>query len=373
MVRYRTEHSYLNDNLEVFGDRMDEFLSMLEADGRSKANMANIKAAMRSFLARCPCVGLGSMDAQVFGSVRAGMEADGLNPIYVRQAMLYMGRFVGFETGTNPNLDSDLGAGFDWCDGHLGRFLFQPELEEHTAWLRDSGYSERSVVRVRTHVTLALRILEREMGVASLDDVTAECFRLVEGMAASKGVAYVANLRFNLERFLRCFTSRSPLDMSKGPMPASYESTPEWTAFRDMLASYVADMEERGLRPRTVRTNARCAEMGYRAVIENVGLIPLGSVDYHAVRRVRLSMSNLRQRTARHYLSEFGRFIEFSFGFNPYRQAALLWSKEEANRTWITKSSWSLIWAEADVTQRAILALAGGMGMRRAEIAGLLV
>ncbi len=44
---------------------------------------------------------------------------------------------------------------------------------------------------------------------------------------------------------------------------------------------------------------------------------------------------------------------------------------QASDRTWIFMAQWKQLWKAADVTQRLVLALAGGMGLRRFEIAQL--
>ncbi len=63
--------------------------------------------------------------------------------------------------------------------------------------------------------------------------------------------------------------------------------------------------------------------------------------------------------------------LDFFYGINPYLRANLIWSHEQVERDWIFKSQWETLWNDADVTERLILALGGGMGLRRSEIAGL--
>jgi integrase len=81
--------------------------------------------------------------------------------------------------------------------------------------------------------------------------------------------------------------------------------------------------------------------------------------------------AHMKQTSVRHYLQCFGKVAEFAGGVNPYRQAAMLWGIEQVDRTWISKEGFATAWGLADPEERLVLALAGGMGLRRSEVAGL--
>lgn len=371
MARVRTARCYLKENLAAFGCHLDEYMAFLAADGRTGYNLANVRAAIRSFLARMPPMGPEDVGPEEMELVRGVMAADGLHPVYIKQAMLYTGRFIGHMTGRNPYLQIDPDGAPDWYEGHLGRFLFQDELEAFTDALRSAGYSESTVNHARLHAVVCMRVLEKDLGVARLEDVDARCMDHLGRMMAGVSADRRTNVLFNLGRFVGHAVGR-PVGASASQSFLGYRDTPEWSDFQTRLSEFLEDQVERGLRPRTVGYLRRDATSAYKAIAESFGPVRISDIDLHMMREARRRMSGrMKQVTVRHYLMCLGRVIEFSHGVNPYRQAAMLWGVEQVDRTWITPDDWKRAWAIADETERVVLALAGGMGMRLAEIAGL--
>ena len=105
--------------------------------------------------------------------------------------------------------------------------------------------------------------------------------------------------------------------------------------------------------------------------MKEFGPIHPRDINYHHIRRLRNTITNLKQRTIRTYLNRLGKMLEFFYGVNPYHQADVLWFPEATERDWIFKAQWKELWNRADETERLILALGGGMGLRRSEIADI--
>ncbi len=91
--------------------------------------------------------------------------------------------------------------------------------------------------------------------------------------------------------------------------------------------------------------------------------------------RLRIDSSHdVKETSLRESMVVLGMFLEF-LGNNAYRRAKMMWNIDEDTtyRTWITHDEWLQIMQSATPMEKVILALGGGMGLRRAEIAGLRV
>ncbi|MBR4504210.1 MAG: site-specific integrase [Candidatus Methanomethylophilaceae archaeon] len=368
MVKVKTESCYLKENWLAYGEKVESYLAFLASDGRGHHNLACIRASIRGFLARMPPAAPDGIDAETFRAVAAIMEKDGLNGYYSRMAMLYMGRFMGHAYGRNPFLEIDPRAAPRWVDGHMGEFLFQAELNFHLARLESAGASVSTLTRVGTDIATLCRALERDMGIRSLAAIDGDCFGHLDAVIQGVDPARKANALYNLRRFLRDVAGASP---ERHQEAGAHATTEEWSEFEGLLDAFIADQTERGLRPRTLSSLRRNIANGYRAIVEWEGPVRVRDIDLHMIRRARLRLDGVKQRTVRTMLCDLGRFVHFTAGHNPYLQADMVWPFEEVRRTWIGRGDWERLWGAADETQRAILALGAGLGMRRAEMAGL--
>ena len=87
---------------------------------------------------------------------------------------------------------------------------------------------------------------------------------------------------------------------------------------------------------------------------------------------LRTLFDDVMESTARTYMSSFGKFIEYLTGNNPYTAAGISWNKAQiVNRKFIFREQWEKLKAVAEPDEMLILMLGAGLGLRRAEIAGL--
>lgn len=374
MVTARTSIDYIKPNLEIYGSYLDDYLNELRAGGKSESGVAFVKRCIRSFLARCPPKEPKEITAMNMADVSAVMEADNLRPLAITESLVHTGRFLCYITGHNPYNEIDPNSKEEWFEGHMGEFLFQDELDEYIEYLNGRGLSQNgSVRRKRIHITICCRILEKEMGITDIELIGEDCFFHLSGLMKDLSESVSKRILFNLDEFVRYYTLNNPLkDMKRRRFDRKkYEDTEEWMEFMDLLEEYKDDMVERGLRPRSIQGIVLSVKEGYQALIEEFGPVRVEDIDYHHIRYLRNNMTDLKDRTIKIYLGRLGKFLEFHFDFNPYRRADLVWSPQQVNRTWIFKDEWKILWDAADVTGRLVLALTGGMGIRRAEVAGI--
>lgn len=368
MVTARTSTDYIKPNLEIYGTHLERYRDALIEGGKSEHGARTILGSIRTFLARCPPTDPDCITPELMADVSARMEADGLLPLTVRQALIHTGRFIDFITGTNPFNAIDPDSREDWFVGHMGRFLFDHELEEYSKHLGKRGYAADSIRRKRIHITICCRVLEKELGTGSIEGIGPECYICIRTLTSHLNPNVSNMIINNLDGFVRYFTGIS-VSKSMKRRRDDIEDTEEWREFEELLEGYRQDRIERGLRPKSIQGITYSIEEGYRALVSEFGPVRAKDIDYHHIRHLRNSIKGLKQRTLRIYLGRLGKMLEFWFGVNPYHRADLVWSPETVGRTWIFKEQWRVLWESADVSERLVLALGGGMGLRRVEIA----
>lgn len=257
-----------------------------------------------------------------------------------------------------------------WFVGHLGDFLFEEELAGFIAHLESTGLSEGTSLRSKCiHAVQCCRVLNKDMEICSLDMVGCECLSHLDGLVEDLNVKVSRRIMYDFCEFVEFATGKNPQKIREGESNrVPYMDTDEWREFMDLADVFENDLTERGLRPSSIRGMVSAVRRGYRILIEQFGPIRVEDIDYHHIRYLRNNVAGVKQRTLKRYLQNLGKMLEFSFGRNPYRVAGLLWSKESIDRSWIFKAQWKELWVSADVTERLVLALMGGMGLRRAEV-----
>ncbi len=373
MVTARTTTDYINANQQVFGTHLDRYTDYLINGGKSKGGAEHIRKYIRAFLARCPPCRPEEITAEKMAEVCTVMENDGLIERYRNESLIHTGRFLEFVTGSNPYNRIDPESKERWFVGHMGEFRFQSQLDSYIRMLEDTGLSKDSVRRKRIHAVTCCRVLHKERNILFLSQVDESCFWYLEGLMEGLSDAIVNKILFDFDEFLRYSCQKTLLKRYKKrkfPIKA-FEQTEEWQEFMTLVDAYVKDMEERGLRPRSIQGIRYSVIEGYETILDRFGPVRLKDIDYHHIRELKKNLPDLKQRTVRIYLGRLCKLIEFHYGYDPYRRANLVWSPEQVNRTWIFKAQWRILWDSSDVTERLVLALAGGMGLRRAEIAGL--
>ena len=139
------------------------------------------------------------------------------------------------------------------------------------------------------------------------------------------------------------------------------------------LRLYIGILEHRGLRPNTILDKVRSVQSCIR-YMEDAGMcVRPEDITPETISYLATLMDRLKETTVRVYLRNFGLFIEFLTGYNPVRDAEILWNDSELliHRHFISDEDWSALIDHADPEEYLILMLGGTLGMRRAEMADL--
>ena len=373
MVESRTTTDYIKTNLEIYGSHLNRYLDELRDGGKSESAIRSIRSKIRSFLMRCPPTSPDGLTANIMMKVKKEMESDNLSEASIRGSMIHTGRFIEFITGSNPYTEIDPESKQDWFTGHMGVFLFERELEEHISHLKGTGVSVPYSIRKKAmHITICCRILTKEKEIFRIDRIDCDCLKHIKNLTNGLVESTSKKIIFDLSEFVEYHTGTNLLNALKETESENiFTFNDETREFMRLVELYRLDQMERGFRPRSVQSIIYSIKEGYQELMKEFGPIHPRDINYHHIRRLRNTITNLKQRTIRTYLNRLGKMLEFFYGVNPYRQADVLWSPEATERDWIFKAQWKELWNRADETERLTLALGGGMGLRRSEIADI--
>lgn len=373
MVTARTTTDYLKDNLRIYGTVLDAYLAKLIEGGKRPSAVSTIRCNIRAFMARCKPVPPEQIDTSVVEEVIRIFSEDGMTENRIKAALMNTGRFIEYITGKNPCEDILPNIKERWFEGHMGEFRFQDQLDQYQEYLENKGYRPATIVQKNSHIVNCCRVLSKEKHILFISQIDTECYAHLQGLMGNLNRKQADKIIHDLDEFVIFCCGKTLLrDYRKGRrISKEYERTEEWEEFVVDLESFIEDSEERGLRPQTLKGYRKALKEGYAAILDRIGMMRFRDIDFHVMRRLRKVMTEYKQRTVRQYLTVIGRMVEFLTGNNPYYRADMVWPVEPVERTWIFKDEWKTLWNSADVTQRLILALTGGMGLRRFEVAQL--
>lgn len=181
-----------------------------------------------------------------------------------------------------------------------------------------------------------------------------------------------------LGRFVWFMTGTDPVRNRKGlfdetHLPKDLLDKIDSSRFRDELTEYLVWNQRRGLKTSSLVSNLysvihclneldsiRGCDWGLNEVVEN---------DMYALKG---TFTNVKEVTAKSTFRYFGFFLR-RFGNNVYYDTKILWNNSEFddNRSWISKEQWRILLEDANVMEKLVLALGGGMGLRLTEISNL--
>ncbi len=139
--------------------------------------------------------------------------------------------------------------------------------------------------------------------------------------------------------------------------------------FETYLRSYVAHLEKLGYRWTSIITKVSDIVTCMDILENHFPGFPLELVDIDYLLFIRNFETNVKESTMIQHVRNFSIFVEFVTNVNPMKGGRIMWNKTPCNRLFIQQPEWKGLWKEATLEERVVLALAGGMGLRRMEIA----
>ena len=369
MVRKRTTNDYLKGNLEKIGPTIDGYLAFLEKQDRGRNAVRDTRSNLHSFFMRTPTV---IPSAEQFENVRKEMISDGISEKNIRARLYAAGEFYEHCYGVNPYRENEDVICKVWWGIPETEFQFPEELKEYVDYLSKDGLGKTSLSRAGFYVTKCCQILRYEGKIREIVDIGPECFRLLATKYLGKtNVKTVERIFVALNGFVFYFTGRTPLAEYRSELRvrSEMESTPQWKAMEALKKEYLEDQIDRGLTRQSVRSTGGNLGTILKRLFVICGPLYPNEVTKHHFREVRRNCPDIKDTTLKTYLCKLGGMIKFGTGNDPYNEAAMLWSRTDIERTWIFKDQWKRMLAVANPTEKMILYLGAGLGLRREEIA----
>lgn len=369
MVVKRTATDYLKGNLEKIGPKIDSYLSYIESQGRGRNAVRDIRSNLHSFFMRTPTV---EPSAEQFEHVRNEMIREGLSAKHIRAKLYSAGEFYEFFWNVNPFKETEDVIKKVWYGIPETEFPFLKELDEYKTYLLADGLGEQSRSRAGFYITKCCQILSYEGRIREIADIGPECFGLLaKKYLAKTSVKTVERIFAALGGFVFYFTGRTPLSEYRKELRIrdAMEETLQWKAMMSLLDEFILDQADRGLTKSTLRsTRANIRTILKRLFVVCGPLYPT-EVTKHHFRELRRNCPDIKDVTIKTYLCKLGMMLKFGTGNDPYNEADMLWSRSDVQRTWIFREQWKEMLKVADPTEKMILYLGAGLGLRREEIA----
>lgn len=259
-------------------------------------------------------------------------------------------------------------------------YLAEPECVNTVRLLRSRGRSDDSIRICILTARRLCRIMRDELGINELTDVDDDVMHrllsiLTRDVSESTAKGYLAHLG----TYILANTGRNPyagvFAVDRQTLEDVIDLYCARNRYPDDLRRYAENMKKRGLKDVTVRHNIMLVTLATEGLdrlydgswnIETVGL------DEIIALRMDLDCD---EKSIKQIIEAFQRFVRFVTGRAPLR-ANLLWncSDEVApNRVFITKEEWKTLESGLNPEMRVIFMLGALMGLRRSEIAGILL
>ncbi len=333
-----------------------------------KQILTNTRSAMRAIVSRYGELDPRNITEDMIRSIPDILPDYSPKTLYVLRVAA--GRLAGLYTGTDP-----------WNNRRkflVSRRVISKEAEElYFEKMQKAGYT-------RTSASKELVLMEKALSILSenLDGFDSCHFGIEEIKQVGRFMPGISKIQLHN---YQCALSRyvwvqSGIDPIRSIRPKTDEIPPRlWnriilTGFEEELQQFINWNVERGLKWNTIENYI------YKilSVWERLdSMMPegwkLADVTDKDLVRLRMDSSHdVKESSLRESMKALGVFLEM-FGNNSYRRAKMLWNVDEDQtyRTWINHDEWLRIMQSANPMEKVILALGGGMGLRRAEIAGL--
>lgn len=346
-----------------------EYMTKMDhSDGSKKQILTNTRSAMRAIVSR-----YGELDPRTITEDMIRTIPD-IRPDYTPKTLYVVrvaaGRLVGLYTGTDP-----------WENRRkylVSKRVIPQDIEElYFEKMKRAGYSRKSASRELVLVEKGLSILSDNLDGFDKNDFGIDEIKQIGRFMLGISKKQVHDYQCALSRYVWVVTGTDPI---RGIRPKSDCIPPRlWnriimTGFEEEFQEFINWNFERGLKWNTIESYI------YKilSVWERLDSImpegwKLADVTDKDLVRVRMdSCRDVKESSLRESMKILGMFLG-QFGNNSYRKAKMLWNVDEDQtyRTWINHEEWLRLLQSASPTERVILALGGGMGLRRAEIADL--
>jgi integrase len=265
----------------------------------------------------------------------------------------------------------------NWQTPYKAGFRFGKELEKYRGLMAKKDVRSETIDINSNRIIVSCNMLDTMFEYRTLGDITVDMLDTLEKELGKRTSPYNATVHIqNLSNFITYFVDvdlYAELKHSRGDHTAFEPKTDSDRRFLDKLNEYREYMVKWEYKPKTIRGRLSSTVRCYKLLKEIKGEYELKDVESYDFRRLRNYMTMYKESTIQDYLFNFGWFLDFATGNNPFELAKMRFNSTTVQRQFIFKNEWMKLYSVDDITERLILSLGATMGLRKKEIIGLKV
>ncbi len=289
---------------------------------------------------------------------------------YAKNILTRFGRYYRFCNGIDP---PDVGdgrrtaqsVGFKVNSMHA---LLPDKVAEYRGFISED-HTENTVNTIIDHITRCLMLIYTDRGFVDIQRIDEQTVFALDRKLESLKWDYRRAILRSLGDFVYHFTGTNPYYQF---MEDSDRRKKKACRLDPQIDEYLGTIWKRNRKKTTISSKRKNIIRMVRIMDEVFGEIPLEEVCPYQIMDLRYHFDGLKDTTVYKYVVDFCDFIEHVTGSNLLRQCQFEWNLDESvERKWIFREEWEKLKAEADPMELLILFLGAGLGLRRAEIAGI--
>ncbi len=366
---------------EIYGKELNSFSEYEKTQNLSPATRSGHRKHLRTCIylleKRYDKVDFHKLTSEDFDYVEGKLKAFGTED--TRRYMAALSAFVHFLTGNEPIRDiSTFGECKPaWHDQYRAGFRFGRELEEYRRIMSKNDIKQESVDANSARIIVSCNMLDTIAQYRTLADITVEMLEQLETELNKVTTQFNAKAHIRtLSNFVSYYADTdlyAEMKYRRSDHTAFEPKTDCDRRFMEKLREYIDYMNKWEYKRTTIKGRVSSVVRCYELLKEIKGEYELKDVESYDFRKLRNLMTDFKDSTVQNYLWNFGLFLDYATGNNPFELAKLRFSSSQVQRQFIFKNEWMKLYEVADVTERLILSLGATMGLRKKEIIGLKV
>lgn len=327
----------------------------------------------RKFAVHCEKVLGGDVDPRIATTDHIDLLRIRMKGLADRTIERYIRSWTNFVRAISEGGDGPEGVPY-WRSSEFDR-----DLVSYVLRMREAGTSESHIANAVKFTRHCVKEICLRIGDLRPEQMDSEVVRLLDDELYGEIVDNTRRRYLNaLGAFVMFMTGKDPYRELTLPDRTtdvdrylrSYVRDSPW---EEELLLYVGAMQHRGFRDNTMIGKVRSIE-ACRTRLESAGWVgDPAEITPEALSYLWTFMDDLRESTAKLYLRNLGKFVEFVSGYDPMEDADILWNPDEdmVHRRFIHGEEWRKIRDIAEPDEALVLALGATMGLRRFEMAHL--
>ncbi len=289
---------------------------------------------------------------------------------YAKNMITRFGRYYRFCYGIDP---PDVGDGRRTSESMGSKAnamcnLLPDEVREYRKFI-SGDHTESTVNTIIDHITRCLMMIYTDKGFVDLKSITEQTIFALDRKLESLKWDYRRAILRSLGDFVFHFTGRNPYYSF---MKDSDRRKRRECRLDSQIDEYIGSIWRRNRKKTTIDTKRKSIVRMISTLDDMFGEMPLSEVEPYHIMDLRYHFDGLKDTTVYKYVKDFCDFVEYATGNDLLRQCQLEWNLDEpVERKWIFREDWEKLKAAANPMELLILYLGAGLGLRRAEIAGI--